>query len=250
MALTKHDKVQLLWYLHGRARIPWYCSNDSIQNKLAHVRRTVNVPRSWHKSNTGELRPEATTNAQIKQMTNYSSGLTSSLPNEQLYSLVSHQNSVLSASAAMMLCSGLSHTSSRCAQITAGSHCDSHPRSRSRSRRSSGSSSALPGAGNQASRPADEEDTEARLLAIVTCPVLFVCVCWWRGLVRRGSSWIIRKNRNTPQILQALTVSHAQCLLRPWVTSAGCSTYTLMPRIEFNIYLIWFIYSMLFNISL
>lgn len=70
-----------------------------------------------------------------------------------------------------------------------------------------------------------------------------VCVCcwwwWWRGLVRRESSWIIRKNRNTQWILQALTVSHAPCLLRSWVTPAGSSA-------NFSLTFILFINQILF----
>ncbi len=165
------------------------------------------------KSNVSEAATATQGNFDLKRLltsrltrllTNNWSGLSPSFPNEQLYSLVSHQNSVLSASAAMMLCSGLSHTSSRCAQNTAGSHCASQPRRRSRNRRSSGSSSLPPGAGNQASRPA--EDTESRLLAILTCPALFVCVDdegWSGGEARQG----LLEKAETQRILQALTVT-------------------------------------------
>lgn len=95
----------------------------------------------------------------------------------------SYQNSVLSDRAAMMLYKGLSQTSSLCTHSTAGSYCDSQPWSRSRSRTSSGFASPQacsdPPAGNRASRPTEEEETEGRLasspLAIFS-PLCYVVV--------------------------------------------------------------------------
>lgn len=122
-------------------------------------------------------------------------------------------------SAAMLLCSGLSQTSSRCAEISAGSYCDSHPRRRSRRRRSSGSSSPPTGAGNQASRPSSS------LLAIFTDPGLFAVRVDYGVRTRDARHGLQEKNRNTAgRILQAVAVSRAHCLLRPRVTSAGCNT--------------------------